>query len=220
MALKICAISDTHGWLPDIPDCNLFILAGDFCPTANHSEKYQRNWVMGSFWHWLSEIRNRCAFTVGICGNHDFIGERRPDLLSGLPWQYLCDHAWSWVSPSGRRVKFWGCPHTKKFNQWAFMKNELALRQDHSSIPEDTDILIMHGPPFGYGDLVTPRNEQIGSPALTEWIEKNQPKLVICGHNHGGFGTYRLGETLIANVSYLGDNYQPRNPPQVIEIDL
>lgn len=223
MPYKICATSDLHGWLPEIPQCNLLLIAGDICPTASHKIQYQRNWLMGSFWNWLQQLRERGIEVVGICGNHDFIGEKKPEVLRRLPWSYLEDSMHYFYGRSGSELAIWGCPHTKIFHEWAFMKSEEYLYYEHSQIPESANIILTHGPPYGYGDAVFRGGgleERTGSPGLTEWIEKNQPRFVFCGHNHGDQGIFQLGKTIIANVAFLGDNYQPKHPPQVFEIEL
>lgn len=222
MPYKICATSDLHGWLPEIPDCNALLIAGDICPASNHKVQYQRNWLMGSFWHWLDELRKRGISVFGICGNHDFIGQERREILDNLPWCYLHDGHNYLRTPKGYSMVY-GCPHTKEFFNWAFMKTDAELHKEHSKLPDEVKILITHGPPHGYGDIVLRAGgveDRIGSPGLTEWIERVQPALVVCGHNHGNQGTFQLGKTIIANVAFLGDNYQPKYPPQVFELDI
>ncbi len=220
--MKICATSDLHGWLPEIPDCDILLIAGDICPATNHKVQHQRNWLMGSFWYWLQALRERNIGVYGICGNHDFIGEKRPEVLNNLPWGFINDRdIWYWTGK--KDVSIYGCPHTKEFSNWAFMMTESELYQEHSTLDKNIDILVTHGPPLGYGDIVLRAGgaeERIGSPGLTEWIEKVQPALVVCGHNHGNQGTFQLGKTIIANVAFLGDNYQPKYPPQVFDIDI
>lgn len=45
-------------------------------------------------------------------------------------------------------------------------------------------VLVAHGPPFGLGLDVLPTGEQVGSIALTDFIEDNQPYLTLHGHIH------------------------------------
>jgi hypothetical protein len=45
-------------------------------------------------------------------------------------------------------IKIFGIP-------WIFEKNSEKLFDLYSKIPEDTDILITHAPPYGYGDVMT-----------------------------------------------------------------
>jgi Icc-related predicted phosphoesterase len=55
-------------------------------------------------------------------------------------------------------------------------------------------------------------------PELLDTIGRVKPKLVICGHIHGGYGVYNLGDTLVYNVAHVNEAYQPVNP--VVEIEL
>lgn len=101
-------------------------------------------------------------------------------------------------------VKIYGTPWTKTFRNWNWMKDENELRFD---IPPDTDILICHSPPFGYGDE-TGDLRRIGSEALTKAIQDHPSlKYVFFGHNHGDRGTrYVINETILYNVACV-DNF-------------
>ena len=52
----ICAVSDLHGQLPDIPKCDLLLIAGDVCPVTNHSLDFQEHWLDTEFRWWLKKI--------------------------------------------------------------------------------------------------------------------------------------------------------------------
>ena len=54
-------------------------------------------------------------------------------------------------------------------------------------IPNDTDIVVTHGPPQGILDLTENRDgtlEQVGCKSLANRMEKLQPKLHCFGHIH------------------------------------
>jgi Icc-related predicted phosphoesterase len=97
---------------------------------------------------------------------------------------------------------------------------ERFLASKFELIPADTDILISHGPPRGYGDHSGRSDGQphVGSTALTEAIERIQPRLMVCGHIHSGYGRYWLGDTEIVNAAHVDDDYRPVN--SVVEITL
>ncbi|MHA2067516.1 MAG: metallophosphoesterase family protein, partial [Candidatus Thorarchaeota archaeon] len=61
-------------------------------------------------------------------------------------------------------------------------------------------------------------DERVGCEAQRRWIEENQPKLVVCGHIHGGYGLGLIGNTLVVNASICNEKYQPVNRPVVLEI--
>jgi len=68
--VRICCVSDLHGALPAIPDCDLLLLGGDYCPTSRD----QNWWLRDYFKPWLEEIAERGTVIVGVAGNHDLRG--------------------------------------------------------------------------------------------------------------------------------------------------
>lgn len=205
--MKIAAISDIHGYLPEIPDCDLLLLAGDYSPRVND----ELFWLNTVFKPWIKELSERMKI-IGVAGNHDFAFEKNKKDLPNLEWTYLEDSAITW-----KDIKIYGSPHQLVFYDWAFNKEEYQLEKYWSYIHEDTDILLLHGPPQGYGDL-TPKFENVGSPSLTKKIEEIKPKLVCFGHIHSGRGTYRLDDSVLANVTLCNEKYKPVHPVMLFEL--
>ncbi|CAI7618619.1 unnamed protein product [Penicillium bialowiezense] len=64
-------------------------------------------------------------------------------------------------------------------------------------IPDDTDILVVHGPPALYGDCDGEKNSSAevkvkGDGFLLREIRRVKPRMVICGHIHGAFGVISI----------------------------
>lgn len=199
--IKIVASSDLHGHLPEIPDCDLLLLAGDLCPDG--SDLKQALWLDTVFRRWLEHLPAKEI--VGVAGNHDFVFQNRPDLIPALPWHYLQDSSIELFE-----LQIWGTPWQPVFYDWAFNLEEEELEQKWQLIPKGTDILLLHGPPRGFGDRNS-HDEPTGSASLTKRIHEVQPRLALCGHIHEGRGEYRIGQTLVANVSQLDLQYQPHD---------
>ena len=49
-------------------------------------------------------------------------------------------------------------------------------------------------------------------------LERIQPRLMVCGHIHSGYGRYQLGETEVINAALVDNDYRPVNP--LVEITL
>lgn len=233
---KVLCVSDLHGYLPKIKTpADLLLIGGDICPAYDHSVSFQHCWMKDNFYDWARHliwdgIVKAIAF---VAGNHDFLYEKggyglqarehdpmRP-MGGGIPIYYLQDNQRTLCG-----LKIWGSPWQRRFYDWAFNLDEPELAQKWELIPKDTDILLLHSPPYGVKDLVWntnneenwPANESVGSPSLAEWIYINQPKLAVFGHIHSSWGKAWLGNTICVNGSYVGEDYKPRNP--IIEVDL
>src|SRR5436190_15681713 len=75
--MRIVALSDQHGFLPNIPPCDLLIVAGDVCPDrfgpfmAVHDPYQQKAWfdrrpVRGSRMHTPHTSCSRGVITTGV----------------------------------------------------------------------------------------------------------------------------------------------------------
>jgi Icc-related predicted phosphoesterase len=212
--MKIVAISDMHGILPDIPSCDLLLIAGDICPVMNHEVFFQAEWLDTTFRRWLEALRH-VGRVIGIAGNHDFVFEKRPDLVPGdLPWIYLQD---ALAEYAGLRI--WGTPWQPWFHNWAFNGQPDLLKQKWALMPDQLDVIVVHGPPHGYGDAVPQWVGSVrhtGCSHLLTRILQIQPELVVFGHIHEGRGQWQIGErTTLANVTLVDVSYDHVYQPWV-----
>lgn len=206
---KICATSDLHGFLPDIPECDILLVAGDI---AGPSEIfYQMRELYDNFIPWLNSVKAKKKIIVA--GNHDLIFQRAVHLLPKWPDDviYLQDDG---VTLEG--LNFYGTPWQLEFCDWAFNLTEEQLAERWAMIPETTDVLITHSPPYGYGDNMI-GGKRLGSPSLTKRIKEVKPILHVFGHVHFGYGRYEIpvGDnkyTTACNVALCGENYKPNHP--------
>ena len=78
--MRIVALSDQHGFLPEIPRCDLLIIAGDICPDgfgqqfAMDAPELQKAWFDHTIRPWLA--RAPATRTILTWGNHDWCGQR------------------------------------------------------------------------------------------------------------------------------------------------
>jgi len=215
--MKIVCTSDLHGNLPPIPECDILLIAGDICPNTHTT--LQIPWLNTAFRHWLEQIPAK--HVVGVAGNHDLIFERTPHLIpQGLRWTYL-QHGL--IEIEG--LKIFGMPWIRPI--WgAFQRDEKTLEGKYAQIPDNVDIVISHGPPFGIGDLVPAKilnetesvGENCGSPALRERLFKIKPKLVVFGHIHEGYGVYEREGIKFVNASLMNRIFVPNNNPLIFEL--
>lgn len=97
-----------------------------------------------------------------------------------------------------------------------WFKNE----QVWEKIPADTDILITHGPPLGYGDLCE-GGHRAGCYDLLNIIQKKiRPKYHIFGHIHEDYGMTTDGVTTFVNASTCDFRYRPIQPAIVFDYPI
>jgi predicted phosphodiesterase len=212
--MRVCAISDIHGHLPEIPECDLLLIAGDICNGFDLGRELP--FVAGPFRTWLEEIPAKLI--VGVAGNHDFILQNHLDLVHrlNLNWVYLEDFGCVYEG-----MKIWGSPWQPFFGGWAFNAPEIDpgeefLEEKFRRIPDDTDILVTHGPPVGFHDFVGRRN--VGSVALNRHVQRVHPKLHVFGHIHVGYGVTHIEGVTLANVSQVDYTYELTNAPMLFDL--
>lgn len=93
---------------------------------------------------------------------------------------------------SDRSILVYGSPWQPEFCDWAFNANRgPELIGIWSRIPPDTDLLITHGPPLGYGDL-TEDGVRCGCSDLLDNLRarSSPPRVHVFGHIHEGYGNH------------------------------
>lgn len=201
--MTVLAISDLHGYFPDIPECDLLLLGGDYCPTRNLDQ--ERRFMQGDFSDWLKGIKAR--YIVGIAGNHDFILQHDKELAKGLPWIYLEDEE---INLEG--VRIYGSPWTPKFYDWAFMESDYLLKKRYENIPSGLDILLTHGPAYRHLD-VTQNGSRAGSFSLWERMKEVKPDSHVFGHIHEARGVMDENSMRFYNVTHVTLHYEPKFTP-------
>jgi Icc-related predicted phosphoesterase len=221
--MKIICISDIHGNLNfTIPKCDILLIAGDICPcrcSVVESINLQSKWLNIDFRNWL----NSQPYKEAACcpGNHDWIFQNAFEQIPVMDdnFNYLEDNS---IEIQG--LKIYGSPWSLPFYNWAFNKSEEDFEKYCDNIPDDIDILISHGPPYDFADVVEIKNgtKHIGSKFLRKRIFdiKSQPdsklKLVVFGHNHKQEVIEEQGIKFV-NASLLDDEYEMVNKPIVVD---
>lgn len=211
--MKILHLSDTHGMHAQIPlsrfdGIDMVIHSGD-CSNSPflHSSMVE----ITEFLEWYQQIPVRIKLFVA--GNHDTaIARKRIDYADMLLRDiiYLENES---IEIEG--LKIWGSPITPTFGDWSFMKARDKTHEVWKTIPNDTDIVIVHGPPKGVRDLSYNRQNELemcGDLALTKRIFEIKPKLMLFGHIHNfkdienqGISKYSKTPTVFSNGSCVED---------------
>ena len=206
--LNIAFLSDTHRRHLNIrvPPCDILVFCGD----ATSSRGATGLQELDNFLRWM--VREaKGAKCVMIFGNHDWVGTT---YLSEC--RILCErHGVTLLHDSGATVEgvsFWGSPRTPEFCGWAFMYSPDEAPGVWESIPENTDVIVTHGPPFGILDT-TEFGVHVGCPELCLRVHHIAPAIHAFGHIHEGRGV-RMGYwTCFVNAAvvdrYAHEFYEP-----------
>jgi predicted phosphodiesterase len=213
-------------------DYNILIHAGD---CTNVGRKYE----VEDFIYWFKNIKgfNNKFF---IAGNHDtsfeyFNNHKNLNDSDKISWIYqfldeeeLFESDCVYLEDQGfvinvpnfyKPIKLYGSPWQPEFYSWAFNlpRNGSELELKWKNIPDDTDILITHGPPHGILDF-NPSNQPCGCELLSLRVKEIKPLLHIFGHIHHGYGVRYINDSLFVNASICTEKYDPINKPIVIDI--
>jgi Icc-related predicted phosphoesterase len=226
--MKICAISDLHGYLPkDLPESDLLLIGGDIMPLNIQSDmKKSEEWLKNEFKQWCKD--QETYEIVVIAGNHDWIFERNPDKVKkifrdyGLWFHYLNNETIK-LCIEGIELTIFGTPYCHRFGNWAFMREDDTLREKFQACPDNVDIILSHDAPYGITDICLERlaytsEGHIGNIPLRERLNMVNYKYLLHGHLHSSDHTLtEFKGGLVANVSLLGEKYTLNYPPLLFD---
>lgn len=216
---KIVCISDTHTehYKLKVPDGDILIHAGDF---TNRGEQQD----IINFANWLRVQPH--SRKIVVPGNHDIMFEKNEsfarELLGDSCDLLICQ------SINSHGLTFYGTPWSPDFfpDHWVFNhgRNSIHANRIHEDIMDVyPDVLISHSPPFGVVDQCPSMHDKsqmvhVGCEVVRKTAEELQPKLVVCGHIHEGYGTAKIGRTHVINASCMTGRYKLENKPIIIEV--
>src|ERR1700756_2171836 len=138
-SIQVVLLSDTHELHRelDMPSGDILVHAGDFTMFSRNLSAIE------DFNDWLGELPHRLKICVP--GNHEFF------LVNAPPRRSLLSSATVLINEciEAHGLTIWGSPVTPLTNAAFGMPAAEDRRQLYARIPENTDILITHGPPHG-----------------------------------------------------------------------
>ncbi len=218
--LRLTFISDTHDRHKQVtnklPGGDFLFHSGDISMSGSESE-------VRRFLKWFDSIPGY-THKVFIAGNHDWLFQRNLSKALKLVAEYKYITYLQDQSFEAEGVKIYGLPWTPYFHNWAFnvWRNSDAMEKVWSFVPEDVDILLSHGPPFGKNDkVVSPSrvSEPLGSEVHWLRVQQVMPKINAYGHVHTGYGwSFDKGlNTHFINCSVVNEGYYVVNAPMHVE---
>ena len=215
--IRITFIADTHAQHRKLnrhlPGGDIIVHAGDFTGRGYFEEQKD-------FYNWYDNLYDYTN-KVFIAGNHELGIEDDPQRATDLINEYdniiyLYDNA---VDLFG--LKIYGTPYQPQFFDWAFNlpRNGDDLKAKWDLIPEDTDILVTHGPPFGRLDDQK-NGGHIGCEMLRERIDIIKPLIHVFGHCHYGHGYRKVQNTHYFNAAVLNELYMYTHLPYTVDFDV
>ncbi|KAK7104372.1 hypothetical protein V1264_019102 [Littorina saxatilis] len=240
--IRFVCISDTHTQIEKqevdfVPQGDVLLHAGDFTNVGMPKDIKAFNDYLGKLPHQLKVV---------IAGNHDMtmdmemVKDNRDYLKRQFSIKesvfeeflkqegvensrqlltnciYLEDRS---VDLCG--IKIHGSPWQPEFGGWGFnLVRGGPLLEKWNMIPDNTDVLMTHGPPIGHGDFCF-SGLRAGCIELLSTIQQRvKPLYHIFGHIHEGYGVTSDGHTTYINASTCTLRYKPNNPPVVFDFPV
>jgi len=209
--MRLVVVSDTHARHEDLGSLegDVLIHCGDFC---NGLLKDPRDLEGLDFW--FGKQRFELVLCVG--GNHDFVAEDRvrngESVFRNAVWLQDTAHV-------HQGITFYGSPWLPHLRDWAFYLPPEELRDKWSMIPDHTDVLITHTPPFGILDQPRSRQVHCGCRHLLERVDVVKPRFHLFGHTHASAGLQENGFTTFVNASLVDRRYRVARSPVRLDLD-
>lgn len=239
--MKITHISDTHNKHNQLngklPGGDLLIHSGDISSLGRESEVVR-------FIKWFNGIDNYTN-KVFIAGNHDMTFDSEILLRNKLDY-FDGKREWDGIAAIGKPqwlevllksdldsnvfylensditidgIKIWGSPVTPTYGYgWGFnVDRGDDIKKIWDLIPNDTDVVITHGPIYGYCDISNRGHLNVGCNELFDRLAVIKPHLHFSGHIHESYGYKEIQFGDWSGYALNGCTcnlmYDPNNPP-------
>jgi Icc-related predicted phosphoesterase len=207
--MDLVILADTHELHHElqIPPGDILIHAGDWTMFSKSLRKIE------DFNAWVGDLPHRRKLLVP--GNHEFYLEADPGRRT------LTDNATVLIDQAVEidGLKFYGSPMTPLYGG-AFGRSSPIDRQIHwARVPNDTNVLVVHGPPFGILDSIPGQADHVGDPELLARCQELPNLRLVCfGHVHAGHGMEERDGVLYVNAALMGIDGELAHSPVVLRM--
>jgi len=215
--MRLTLISDTHS---DQKHLNKKLaVGGDLIIHSGDVSRKGAEYEIREFCKWFDDLNY--THKIFIAGNHDFLFQTNPALALDIVNQH---DSITYLQDSNiviNDLNIFGSPWSPIYKVKAFNLNRgNDLLEKWQNIPDNTDILITHGPPFGVGDYSTLNDKNAGcSDLYSEVIDRIKPKIHVFGHIHSGYSCNQINDILFINASSMDNCFEISHPPIHLEFD-
>lgn len=210
--MKLTLLSDTHNRhsvLPDLCSGDVLIHSGDATNRGTDRE-------LESFFKWFNS--QPFEHKIYVPGNHD-LGMELSDVEKYYRALYPKIKFLYGEAIEIEGLNFYGMPWMPKFYNWAFMPNKTKLAEHVKNIPDNTDVLITHGPPKFILDNNN-NGTDCGCPLLHDRVMEVKPAFHCFGHIHEGFGHKEVNGIHFFNAAQeMGPWSMAPGHPIIVELD-
>lgn len=213
---------------------------GDFLIFAGDATYQGKEYEIIPFLVWLESRVQNYKKVLFIGGNHDRLLEQDPSHFRQLKSIYAPSIIYleqSSYKDTISGIKFHGIPFVRTINgNWSFERSEAEMEELVKQIPDDIDVLISHGPPYGildnfyrkraiddptarFGIRFEEIELKVGSKALLKRIQEIRPRVVCFGHIHENGNTkLEIDGITYINAAILDEHYEIAHEPMVIDV--
>lgn len=220
MSLQKCLhISDTHGFHNQLriedDKYDYIFITGD---VTNSKDTKKNKEELDSFLSFIVNVKVKKEIIM-VPGNHDVSIERLnlKNYVESFGVRCLIHEEYVIENKiSNTTFKIFGTPYTPTHGEnWAYMRDRNKLSEYWKDIPDNTDMLLVHGPPKGVLDLSYRQEdnhiERCGDKSLLNRLnELKQCRYILFGHIHDckdiqNYGVLRRNRREFINSALVKD---------------
>ena len=211
MYKKLVFLSDTHNKHKKliVPDGDIIIHTGDAT-----SKGYEKE--IQSFFAWYAALPHK--HKIFVPGNHE-LGFQKNEARYKEECKNIGITLLINESTIIDGINIYGSPVQPRFHDWEYnVDRGEAIKKYWDLIPNDTDILLTHGPAKGILDISIYDGFACGCEELLLALHRVKPDIHAFGHIHAHGGSIEhLGKTMCINASVCDEQYNPTN--KIVTID-
>jgi len=202
--LKVTAIADTHGNHENVffdnkhIESDLLIYAGDYSSKPRELEDYVQ-----SFLAWFSSQPQK--YKILTSGNWDFFAQTSPHRMRAIMPSNIMYIENDSITIDGKKI--FVSPIVVDMKGWAFSKTSEEAEVIWKRIPDDTDILITHTPPYGIRDTDRHGRHHGCKKLLDRIKELKSLNVHVFGHTHSSSGKINRNGKKFFNVSVYNKEF-------------